>query len=514
VTVPAVQTPLLEVTKTPNKTVVASGDLVTFTILVENKGTITLSLNSLIDSVYGDITTTGHNGITATTCDVTPPVTLAALTGTYTCTFTAAVTGNPNTTHNNTVTACDTTKNPDVCDDGSTTVQIIPDPAIEVLKTANPTQLYAPGGPVVFTIVVNNTGGGALTLSSLTDNVFGNITTTGHNGITATTCAVPQTISQGGTYTCQFTATVNGAAGTVHTDIVTGSGTGFNGDPVTDNDDAVVNIIAIPVVNTCPANQATHQWTDILGIGMGTTTGHKVQAKLVIPNSANVVELYGQLAGKSQGTAKHVRFQYPNSQYVEVKPVTSAAPRTWAVFWYGTELNPSANIRGRWFLNKSGTKGHIPRAFILYPTYNNPSQEYINVFEVINTGDSQVYWNIAEGWTPSRQLTIDIPAPMARATFNVELAVVDNDPDARPVVVTVQAGGVTQTQSPTAPNKGNQLNILSFTLANVPAGAGEIVITITSPQPNTNGLGALGGDSAAITGVTANYLCEDVQVTP
>ena len=58
VTVPAVQTPLLEVTKLPNKTVVASGDLVTFTILVENKGTITLSLNSLIDSVYGDITTT------------------------------------------------------------------------------------------------------------------------------------------------------------------------------------------------------------------------------------------------------------------------------------------------------------------------------------------------------------------------------------------------------------------------------------------------------------------------
>ena len=27
-------------------------------------------------------------------------------------------------------------------------------------------------------------------------------------------------------------------------------------------------------------------------------------------------------------------------------------------------------------------------------------------------------------------------------------------------------------------------------------------------------LGALGGDSAAITGVTANYLCQDVQVTP
>ncbi|MBK7219383.1 MAG: hypothetical protein IPH95_20570 [Candidatus Promineofilum sp.] len=512
VTVPAVQTPLLEVTKVPNKTVVASGDLVTFTILVENKGTITLSLNSLVDSVYGDITTTGHHGITATTCDLTPPVVLAALTGTYTCTFTAAVTGNPNTSHTNTVTACDTTKNPDVCDDGSAIVPIIADPAIEVIKTANPTQLYAPGGSVVFTVVINNTGGGALDLTSLTDNVFGNITTTGHNGITATTCAVPQTISQAGSYQCQFTATVNGAAGTVHTDIVTGSGTGFNGDPLSDNDDAVVNIIAPPIVNTCPVNAATNQWTDILGIGMGNDKKHKTLAKLVIPNANNVVDLYGQLAGKAQGLAKYVRFMYPSGQYVQVGAPTSPAPKTWAVFWYGTDLNPSANIRGRWFLQTSGTKGHIPRAFILYPTYNNPNQEYVNVFEVINTGDSQVYWNVAEGWIPSQRLTIDIPAPMARATFNIEVALVDNDQDVRPVIVTVTAGGVTQTQAPVSPNKGNQLNILSFTLANVPAGTGEIVIDITSPAANTNGLGALGGDSAAITGVTANYLCQDVQV--
>ena len=229
-------------------------------------------------------------------------------------------------------------------------------------------------------------------------------------------------------------------------------------------------------VNTCPVNAATHRWTDILGIGMGTTNKHKAQAKLVIPNSANVVELYGQLAAKNQGAAKYVRFTYPNNQYVEVATPTSPAPRTWAVLWYGTELNPAANIRGRWFLQKSGTKGHIPRAFVLYPTYNNPNQEYVNVFEVINTADSQVYWNAAEGWTPSQVLTIDIPAPLARVSFNVELAVVDNDKDVRPVMVTVTAGGVSQTQSPVNPNKGDLLNILSFTLANV-------CLLYTSPSP-------------------------------
>ena len=367
---------------------------------------------------------------------------------------------------------------------------------------------------MVFSIVVNNIGGGTLELTSLTDNVFGNITTIGHNGITATTCAVPQTISQGGNYQCQFTATVNGPAGTVHTDVVTGSGTGFNGDPVSDNDDAVVNIVAPPVVNTCPVNAADNRLTDILGIGMGTPKKHKAVAKLIIPNSANVVELYGQLAAKDQGQAKYVRFIYPNNQFVEVQPATSPSPHGSAVFWYGAELTPSANIRGRWFLQTSGTKAHIPRAFILYPTYSTGDQEYVNVFEVINTADSQVYWNIAEGWIPSQQLVIDIPAPLARTTFTVEMAMVDNDKDARPIKVTVSAGGVTQTQSPNNPNKGDQLNILSFTLANVPAGTGEIVIDIVSPLPNTNGLGALGGDSGAITGVTANYLCEDVQTVP
>jgi hypothetical protein len=243
---------------------------------------------------------------------------------------------------------------------------------------------------------------------------------------------------------------------------------------------------------------------------MGTPKKHKATAKIVIPNSRNLVALYGQLAAKEEGQAKYVRFIYPNNKYVQVATITSPAPQRSAVLWYGTDLDPSANIRGRWFLTKSGTKAHIPRAFVLYPTYNDPANEYVNVFEVINTADSQVYWNFPEGWTPSRQLTIDIPAPLAPVTFNVEVAVVDNDTDTRPVYVTVTAGGVTQTQSPLNPNKGELLNILTFTLPNVPAGTEEIVIDIVSPQPYSNGLGHLGGDSAAITGVTANYLCEDI----
>jgi hypothetical protein len=154
---------------------------------------------------------------------------------------------------------------------------------------------------------------------------------------------------------------------------------------------------------------------------------------------------------------------------------------------------------------------HMPRAFLLFPTYASTTKEYVNVFEPLQTSETQVYWNIAAGWIPQRVITIDIPAPLAPVTFNVELAIVDNDADVRPLYVTVAAGGVSQTLKPTLPNMGHQLNIHTFTLANVPAGTDEIVITFESPAKYTDGLNWMGGDSGAIVGVTANYECVEVQ---
>ena len=144
---------------------------------------------------------------------------------------------------------------------------------------------------------------------------------------------------------------------------------------------------------------------------------------------------------------------------------------------------------------------------MLYPTYRT-TIPYINVFEPIQAADTQVYWNTATGWTPSTSYTLDIPAPLAATTLTVKVAQVDNDKDARPVSVTVSAGGVSVTQSPSNPNMGDQLDILTFVLPNVPAGTDEVVITSVSYGPNTNGLGALGGDSTAIIGATANYACQ------
>ncbi|MCB8936351.1 MAG: hypothetical protein H6663_12880, partial [Candidatus Promineofilum sp.] len=72
----------------------------------------------------------------------------------------------------------------------------------------------------------------------------------------------------------------------------------------------------------------------------------------------------------------------------------------------------------------------------------------------------------------------------------------------RQVWVTVTAGGVTQTVSPSNPDHGDLLNLLTFDLANVPAGTDEIVIEIASYE----GDGAY-GDSATLVGMAANYMC-------
>ncbi|HMT20428.1 MAG TPA: hypothetical protein PKE20_04150, partial [Promineifilum sp.] len=274
------------------------------------------------------------------------------------------------------------------------------------------------------------------------------------------------------------------------------------------NEDTVT-VPAVPMPSICPVGEADNRWTNILGIGMGSPTKHKNTAKIVIPNSGDVLALYGQLAAKDEGKANYVRFMYPGANnYVQVNTVTSPSPHDAAVLWYGAELNPAApNIRGRWYLQGSGTKRHIPRAMILYPTYE-VDEMYVDVFEPLQTADTQVYWMISAGWVPMQQVTIDIPAPLAPTTFNIKVAVVDNDKDGRPLFVTATAGGVSQTLQPTNPNHGDQLNILEFTLVNVPAGTSSIVLTHESIAPNSNALFPLGGDSGALVGVTANYACQ------
>jgi fimbrial isopeptide formation D2 family protein/uncharacterized repeat protein (TIGR01451 family) len=111
-------------------------------------------------------------------------------------------------------------------------------PVIVVDKSVNQPQLPWPGGPVTFTVVITNTSvNDIVTLTTLTDTVYGNLVGQG-------TCTMPQTLQLGGVYTCRFPATVlipeDNGGDLTETNVVTARGTGTNGEPVQDDDDATV----------------------------------------------------------------------------------------------------------------------------------------------------------------------------------------------------------------------------------------------------------------------------------
>ncbi|MEH6587316.1 MAG: SdrD B-like domain-containing protein [Halioglobus sp.] len=107
-------------------------------------------------------------------------------------------------------------------------------PSIRVEKIAEPL-VISPGESVDYTINVVNDGPVLVTLDSLVDDRFGDLDGQG-------SCQVPQKIAPEQIYTCSFNAAPTGGVGSLHINIVTGSGTG-DGQPVTDDGRAIVDIV-------------------------------------------------------------------------------------------------------------------------------------------------------------------------------------------------------------------------------------------------------------------------------
>ncbi|MBN1640818.1 MAG: DUF11 domain-containing protein, partial [Anaerolineae bacterium] len=230
----------IEVLKTADPTVVDEpGGNVMFTVVVNNLSVAdTVTITSLIDTVYGDLNGQGD-------CSVPQVLPVG---GSYTCSFVGLVSGNAGEVHTNVVTASGVDDDGDpVSDDDEATVTIRDVPSlIEVIKSANPTVVAEPGGNVTFTVVVNNLSVvDTVTITSLIDTMYGDLNGEGD-------CSVPQVLPVGGSYTCSFVGPVTGNAGEVHTNVVTASGVDDDGYPVSDSDDATVVIVssAIDVTKT------------------------------------------------------------------------------------------------------------------------------------------------------------------------------------------------------------------------------------------------------------------------
>jgi uncharacterized repeat protein (TIGR01451 family) len=229
--------PSIGVTKTPSPTSLpAPGGGFQFTVVVTNTSSEALTLTSLTDNVYGNLNGKGTCGLGAT---------LAASGGTYTCAFTGNFTGVAGASQTDTVTPVGTDSfGQTATATAQATVTLTPAgtppgppvPSIAVTKTPSPTSLPAPGGTFTFTVVVTNTSTEALTLTSLTDNVYGNLSGKG-------TCATGATLAaSGGTYTCKFSGTFTGAAGATQTDTVTPVATDSGGRTATSTAKATVTL--------------------------------------------------------------------------------------------------------------------------------------------------------------------------------------------------------------------------------------------------------------------------------
>jgi hypothetical protein len=224
-------------TGSPN-TVNEPGSNVTFTIDVQNVSSAdTVTLASLVDDKFGNL-----NGVG--TCAVGG---IIGIGGTYSCAFTGSVNGLGGTTHVNTVTA-------KVLDDDGTTVSVSASdsvniidllPSITVTKTSNVAAVTEPGGDVIFTAEVENTSQEMVTLTSFTDNQFGDL---------SADCAVGGTIAALATYTCTFTRYVSGTAGDTHTNTVSVSAVDDEGNTASGNDFVSVDILAS---GTCTPPDAT-----------------------------------------------------------------------------------------------------------------------------------------------------------------------------------------------------------------------------------------------------------------
>jgi uncharacterized repeat protein (TIGR01451 family) len=203
--------PGIAIAKTPDLQQVVSGGTVTFTIRVTNTGDVTLNPVAVSDPLAPACNRANVGPLTA------------GQSTSYTCSV-----SNVTADFTNVATATGTPPSgPPVTDDDDAVVDVIR-PSIAIAKTPDLQQVVS-GGTVTFTIRVTNTGDVTLNPVAVSDPL-------------APACnranVGPLTAGQSTSYTCSVS---NVTAD--FTNVATATGTPPVGPPVTDDDDAVVDVI-------------------------------------------------------------------------------------------------------------------------------------------------------------------------------------------------------------------------------------------------------------------------------
>lgn len=212
----------------------APGGNFTYTVTVTNDGPDPTTLTALTDSIYGDL---NGQGSCATGGLLAPGQS-------YACAFVQSFTGVAGDTETDTVTSVTTDASgiPSSASDDATIS--LTAPSVRVDKTASPTSRPAPGGSFQFSVRVTNTSPNPATLTSLLDDVYGDLNGSG-------SCTTGGIVASQSTYTCAFDGTFNGPAGARETDTVTATLTDVNGNAASASDSATVFIAPTGVLEIC-----------------------------------------------------------------------------------------------------------------------------------------------------------------------------------------------------------------------------------------------------------------------
>ncbi|MEX2552134.1 MAG: hypothetical protein WD627_03925, partial [Actinomycetota bacterium] len=239
--------PLIQVVKTvdPATMHVPGGDF-TFTVVVTNTGPVPLVITSLVDDVYGNLATRPEPN----SCDELIGDTLQPGQSTAPCTFVGAFFGDAGDSQTDVVTVIgvDSSGNQVTDDDDAVVTLFGGPPSIRVIKTVDPASRPVPGGDFTFTLVVTNTSDVPLTITSLTDDVYGDL---GDPARPNNNCdeLIGDVLQPGqSTAPCTFVGAFTGDAGDSQTDVVTVVGRDDSGNTVTDDDDAVVTLFGLPAI--------------------------------------------------------------------------------------------------------------------------------------------------------------------------------------------------------------------------------------------------------------------------
>lgn len=207
------------------------GATVTYEIRVSNTSVESVRLSSLVDDRFGDLNGRG-------TCATGGSI---AVSETYTCRFEAAIAGDAFDVHTNTVTGTvqDNESNSASASDDASVRFLDVKPRIRLTKSASSATVPATGGTITFTIRVDNFSVEPVSLTTLTDTVYGNLDGRG-------TCVIPQTIGVGSSYSCSFEAVIEGVPWIDHENTATGTAADNERNETSSSDSERVDVIVPP----------------------------------------------------------------------------------------------------------------------------------------------------------------------------------------------------------------------------------------------------------------------------